>query len=214
MKDMAIGSSAPLVGLTFFTPHDVPPSDAAAADLSTVSRLVADSVLHRWGAKLVFNSRGRPVTTHPLVDVSITHSRGVGVVTVSCGALVGVDLEGGTWSSDPGFERRVCTRREASWAVGADPQRCKFLWTRKEACLKLLGLGVASSIRPASIDVLDPVVQPGLSGSPVFLRSWIQGETILSLASTAEHLSLEAVCWIRPQDTLPPTGHGPARRLK
>lgn len=177
--------SLPAGDISFFTTQGVANSVPNRSDLSSVGHQVANRMLNRWDAALDFTEAGRPKSTDPLFDVGISHSHGVGAVIVACGGTVGIDLERGTWRCSSGFVRRTCTNQETRWVTeGRDPgHRCKLLWTRKEAVLKLLGLGLRE--KPSSIDVSGPYVDATRLGSTtLFLQSWIRNETILSLAST------------------------------
>lgn len=154
-------------------------------------------MLGHLGSSLAFAGNGRPLATDPRVDVSITHSRDVGVVAVARMCLVGVDLEAGRWLWDESLARRACTERESKFlSTTLIPSRnlcLKTLWTRKEACLKLLGVGL--SMPPSRVDVLDdravllgrrPEHHSRIMTSRIHLHSWRLDGTVLTVATTVK----------------------------
>jgi len=92
------------------------------------------------------------LAAHPGAEYSVSSTPGEVLVAVARGTAVGVDVE----RPRGGRERlyaRVCSPRERA-ALAAGTARFHTLWTRKEAVLKLLGVGLAR--HPATIDVLVP----------------------------------------------------------
>jgi len=92
------------------------------------------------------------LAAHPGAACSVSSTPGEVVIAVASGTALGVDVErprGGRERLHP----RVCTPREQA-ALRRDGDLFHTLWTRKEAVLKLLGVGLARP--PATIDVLDP----------------------------------------------------------
>jgi len=95
---------------------------------------------------------------HSEPHFNLSHSEQIGLIALSWGDAVGVDVEvirsiadasALVWSHFSPGER-------ARWAGVSEPRRdAEFFrcWTRKEACLKSLGVGLAAA--PSSIDVSD-----------------------------------------------------------
>ncbi|MDR3068463.1 MAG: 4'-phosphopantetheinyl transferase superfamily protein [Cellulomonas sp.] len=132
---------------------------AAASRLGTV---VAAVDLGRWCPRCGLADHGRPVALDPggcpvpEVHLSASHAGDLVVVAVTGAGPVGVDVERVGAATFDGFAPAVLTSRErlALTAVPvADQARwCARIWTRKEALLKALGLGL--TVDPSQVEVL------------------------------------------------------------
>jgi 4'-phosphopantetheinyl transferase len=92
------------------------------------------------------------LAAHPGAAVSVSSTPGEVLVALARGTAVGADVE----RPRAGRERlhaRVCSPREQA-ALRDGRASFHMLWTRKEAVLKLLGVGLARP--PAMVDVLVP----------------------------------------------------------
>lgn len=102
-------------------------------------------------AKWQVTENGRPYITG-CPDFNISHSGKVAVCAIASGNdRVGIDVQ----AEKPMGERRlrqVLTLRELAWVDG-NPRKAAFLWSRKEAISKLLGLGMRMSYR--DLETLD-----------------------------------------------------------
>jgi 4'-phosphopantetheinyl transferase len=103
------------------------------------------------------NEFGKPqLVAAPRCAFNLSHSEGVGLVAIGAGLDVGVDIEVMRELSDVhALAQRCCTSAEYA-ALFARPDAehsFAFLrnWTRKEACLKAVGVGL--SIGPQAIEV-------------------------------------------------------------
>ena len=97
---------------------------------------------------------------------NLSHSGGLALIALSRAAPVGVDLElAGMMEADGDLVAAcLCPAERCQWnAIGLAARRRAFLdlWTRKEAALKAVGLGL--SVSPAELDV-------GFEAQPVDLR--------------------------------------------
>ncbi|MDT0267359.1 4'-phosphopantetheinyl transferase superfamily protein [Streptomyces sp. DSM 44915] len=115
---------------------------------------------------------GRPDLVH-----SVAHAGGWLLVAVTGGAPVGVDLEAPGAARDPvGLARASLTpderRRCAELPAAERPGWLLSAWTRKEAAMKLTGLGLRAA--PRLVDVAGPRAVadgvPGWPAGPVLLR--------------------------------------------
>jgi 4'-phosphopantetheinyl transferase len=107
---------------------------------------------------IVAGERGKPALPGG-PPFSVARSEGLGLFAVGTDREVGVDVERLREISEPGgIAARLFSERErAAWrAAGGDPSR-NFLriWTRKEAVLKALGLGVAGAHGPPPADACE-----------------------------------------------------------
>ncbi|UED82962.1 4'-phosphopantetheinyl transferase family protein [Streptomyces profundus] len=108
---------------------------------------------------------GRPDVVH-----AVSHTESWLLVAVTGGAPVGVDLEELTEPGDPAaLARTVLTPAELRrFGALPDAERTGWLrsrWTRKEAAMKLTGLGLRAS--PRLLDVTGPLaVADGIAGWP------------------------------------------------
>lgn len=125
--------------------------DAAAQFL--ISRVVARTLLgHCLGidarsVRLQQTANGKPFLSDDSLQLSISHTRGWGMVALSRSHAVGVDVE--QHRELPGLEgigRRFFSEAEAARVLGEAAtagQRAAFyrIWTLKEACVKSVGEG-------------------------------------------------------------------------
>lgn len=135
--------------------------------------------------------RGR--TTKPLiggarVDFSLSHSRGLGIVALGEAGLVGVDCEPRTRPyHDRLFSRILADSELREVSETGDAQRTRemmlTLWTRKEAALKALGVGL-------SIDPRNVVVEP----DSVRLALHRSGETRVAMRTRSFAVGTQHIC--------------------
>jgi 4'-phosphopantetheinyl transferase len=92
------------------------------------------------------------LAARPGAACSVSSTPGEVVVAIARGTAVGVDVERPRPRREALYAR-VCSPREQA-ALGGDDDLFHTLWTRKEAVLKLLGVGLARP--PATVDVLVP----------------------------------------------------------
>lgn len=103
------------------------------------------NVLLPPGAEWQVDNNGRPYVKG-CPDFNISHSGKIAVCAIASGReRVGVDVQAEKPMGDRQL-RQVLTPRELAW-VNGDPRRVAFLWSRKEAVSKLLGLGMRISYR-------------------------------------------------------------------
>ncbi|MFV2119377.1 4'-phosphopantetheinyl transferase family protein [Streptomyces sp. Act-28] len=110
---------------------------------------------------------GRPRFAHgtpPPVDYSVSHTEEHLLVAVTGHGAVGVDIEGRSSLRDvDDLSRAVLTAAErehfATLPAQARTGRLLTAWTRKEAAMKLTGLGLRAS--PRHLDVRGPLVSAG-----------------------------------------------------
>jgi 4'-phosphopantetheinyl transferase len=124
-------------------------------------RQILGRYLDREADSLVFGLHpgGKPLLEGPDqgLEFNLSHSRGVGLLAVTVGAHVGIDIEIERDINDPlRIARRVMTRAEVDLLAGLDAtarqQAFLDLWTRLEARQKALGRGVFAE--PVSGDSL------------------------------------------------------------
>jgi phosphopantetheinyl transferase len=106
------------------------------------------------------------LAAHPGAELSVSSTPGEVVVAVARGTRVGVDVERPCGGRERLFARVFSAREQAALEAGA--ARFDTLWTRKEAVLKLLGIGFAR--HPATVDVLVPATDAFAALGPVWLR--------------------------------------------
>jgi 4'-phosphopantetheinyl transferase len=104
------------------------------------------------GAELRFDERGRPWAEG--VSFNVSHSGSLGLIAIAEGAhRIGVDVE----QVRPGPDVRALAGRffhpEEAAAVGDDRAAFFRCWTRKEAVVKALGLGLAHPLKSFVVDV-------------------------------------------------------------
>jgi 4'-phosphopantetheinyl transferase len=140
--------------------HIAPDQDArrALAGRLALRDLVA-SALDRPPEDLTFESDpfGKPqVADGGGLHVNLSHSGRMGLIGISLDRPIGVDIEmvSQVVDADALARLHLTEREREEWLRAAGPVRDRaFLtcWTRKEACVKALGVGL--SLPPASIDV-------------------------------------------------------------
>lgn len=124
-------------------------------------RQILSRYLDRDADSLVFGVHpgGKPMLESPDLglEFNLSHARGVGVLAVTIGADVGIDIELERHVDDPlRIARRVMSSAEVDLLAGlpATARRRAFfdLWTRLEARQKALGRGIFAE--PVSTDSL------------------------------------------------------------
>jgi 4'-phosphopantetheinyl transferase len=124
---------------------------------------------------LAYGPRGKPLIGPRKglapIHFNVSHSAGLGLVAVARGHRVGVDLEAVRASFEwmPIAERFFSAReRESISSLPASDQADAFsvLWTRKEACLKAAGLGLAGGLEQVEVST-DPHESPMLLRAPI-----------------------------------------------
>jgi 4'-phosphopantetheinyl transferase len=142
---------------------------------------------------------GRPRFRDATIDYSVSHTEHWVIMAVTGSGLVGVDIEDLRAAPDPDGLARACltaderqhfdalpTSERASWLVSA--------WTRKEAAMKLTGLGLRAP--PKRLEVSGPVVAtavPRWPSATVHLYDIAAPEGHLAaLATTVPLLSVRA----------------------
>lgn len=105
---------------------------------------------------IIRGSRGKPcLAGHPL-HFNLSHSDGFALIGISVDRPVGVDLEvlGPVQMADQIARDHFTNREREEWAGTTPSQRHRaFLscWTRKEACAKAVGGGVALPFRTLAV---------------------------------------------------------------
>lgn len=107
------------------------------------------------GATWSVTSNGRPhIKACP--DFNISHSGKIAICAIGTdGDRVGIDIQAEKVIGERHL-RQVLTSRELAWVSG-EPRRAAFLWSRKEAVSKLLGLGMRINYR--RLEALNKEVQ-------------------------------------------------------
>lgn len=134
---------------------------------------------------IVADARGRPVLpADPRCHLSLSHSAGQGLVALSRGAPVGVDIE--VQRALPDADELIAlhgspAEQEVLRRCDRQQRASSFLglWTRKEACMKALGRGL--TLEPSAFDV---GTGPGLSAVTVFVegrRQWLEVGSLTGL---------------------------------
>ena len=88
-------------------------------------------------------------------EFSLSHGGSLAVLVVS-NAPVGADAERLDRTADAAHLERLLTQEEARWLRETPDARFSALWTRKEAVMKAVGLGLR--LAPSAIDVLADTV--------------------------------------------------------
>lgn len=144
-------------------------------------------------------ARGKPcLHPHPGgIRFNVAHTADLGLVAVSSGAEVGVDVE---MASRP--VHRAAARlapREVRALQGAPPHVFLETWTRKEAFVKCTGEGIARSLRSFEVSVGTPPRLVSVDGSEELAKSWSMravpvGEAARATLVLAAPRILEVVC--------------------
>ena len=139
--------------------------------------IAAGLMLRRYigDAPLYFGEHGKPYTDSCFF--SLSHSRERVMLAVSDREL-GADTEQETKCRDA-VARRIFTAGEYDFMCREPERRFFFLWTRKEAVLKLLGTGFAR--RTDDLSVLED--QLFADGREIFLQTVSDGGYCYSVAS-------------------------------
>lgn len=117
----------------------LPAGSAAEALPYLLSRATAAPKL---ALRIQRGPRGKPfLASHPDVHFSVSHSGDLAIVGVTRAGPVGVDVE----RIRPVPEAEHIARR---WLHGADPANFFDHWTRREAHLKALGIGLSGLDEP------------------------------------------------------------------
>jgi 4'-phosphopantetheinyl transferase len=137
---------------------------------------------------IVPESHGRPVLAEPAgrAYFNLSHSKDVALVGVTCIAPVGVDVEGVRELSDfAEIARRFFEATEIEHLFGLPPEQRQFAffttWSRKEAFVKALGLGLSFPLDAFSTGRQDRPPELVLRGKPC--PDW----TIMDLASSGPY---------------------------
>lgn len=142
---------------------------------------------------------GRPRFPGAAIDYSVSHTEHWVVMAVTGGGLVGVDIEDRRAAPDPDGLARACLTAEERQHFEALPhwERASWLvsaWTRKEAAMKLTGLGLRAP--PKRLDVSGAVVAtavPRWPSAAVYLYDIDAPEGHLAaLATTVPLLSMRS----------------------
>lgn len=122
---------------------------------------------------------------------SVSHTGNLLLLATASAGLIGADIEAPAAAADPaGLAGVVLSAAEHREFSAADPAersgRLLRAWTRKEAAMKLAGLGLAAA--PARVDVRGRLARsdvPGWPREPVHLRSLaVPGGHVAALATT------------------------------
>lgn len=111
---------------------------------------------HEWLSRIEFSHAGKPSfkQAFPIMHFNFSHAAEKVICAISNSKLVGVDIEK-IVSFDYAVLNSYFTASEANYIAQAVNQAYAFftLWTKKEALLKCVGIGIAS-IDLATIEVL------------------------------------------------------------
>ncbi len=119
----------------------------------------------------VYGEKGKPsiVREQNRLDLrfNVSHSGGLGLIAVTCGREIGVDVETRQEVADyMAIAKRFFSTREhrALLEVPEPLRQIAFLrcWTRKESYVKALGKGLACSLRLFSVSVSPEITADGL----------------------------------------------------
>lgn len=114
--------------------------------------------------RFAYHPAGRPYIAAPeqrtRLSFSVSHTKGLIACAVAAGSIVGVDVEHVEAALDvEAVARRFFAPQEAEAVLNAvpDERRRAFLrhWTVKEACLKVLGTGLATPLDAVRLDRVD-----------------------------------------------------------
>jgi 4'-phosphopantetheinyl transferase len=126
---------------------------------SVVRSTLLDLLSHRLGrsvaeSEIVRDAGGKPRLSGDSLAFNVAHSAGEGLIGIGAGVDIGVDLEvvRAVPEADAFAEEYLSASEREIWRRLPDGSRHRWLldsWTRKEACLKALGVGL--SVSPAEI---------------------------------------------------------------
>jgi 4'-phosphopantetheinyl transferase len=119
---------------------------------------------------------GKPALVEPVgLRFNLSHSQSVGLIVLSEDAEVGVDVE--VLRSMPDAEALAHANfspveRRALQAVAPEARDRAFLtcWTRKEACLKAMGMGLSVDTRSFDVGIADDAREVQIAGDDVSVR--------------------------------------------
>lgn len=145
---------------------------------------------------LVVGRHGKPALAAPArLHFNLSHSRDVGVVAISEDAELGVDIEQIRPMSDAAAmaaayftaaEQAALAACSTEFGDAARDRAFFICWTRKEACLKALGIGLYLATGGFEVGIF-PVQQIVEIATPdglerLQLQSFADGETVGALA--------------------------------
>jgi 4'-phosphopantetheinyl transferase len=131
--------------------------------------------------RLVADSFGKPRLEHDAdrLQFNLSHSGPIAIIALSTGVAIGIDIELLKPVADvDALAERHFTRdeRQLLAAASAETRDCTFLhcWTRKEACLKALGVGLTVDSRdvPAGCNTDMQIVSVPVDSHTVETRVW------------------------------------------
>jgi phosphopantetheinyl transferase len=165
-------------------------------------RLWLSCLVGRQPAQVVIerDADGRPLLAHGLGDVSLSHAGPWFAFAWSAQGRVGVDLESCDRAAGmEGLEDYVCHPQERPGLVAkgrADHAGLLRLWTRKEAALKRVGLGLSlepkTFIAPSAL----PFFLPGVEGRVEVSELNLEAPVCLAVAHAPG--ATASACWIQP----------------
>ncbi|SFC88783.1 4'-phosphopantetheinyl transferase family protein [Streptomyces aidingensis] len=122
----------------------------------------SDIVIERGCPRCPGARHGRPVFQGAAIDYSVSHTRSWLLLALTGTGLVGVDIEEmDSFQNPEAMSRTILSEAErAHFAQLTGPERARWLlaaWTRKEAALKLTGLGLRAW--PHRVDVSGATVR-------------------------------------------------------
>jgi len=139
-----------------------PDGQSEAARVLLLEALTRD---YGWQGSVELSAKGqgkKPSLKGSKLEISISHTTGM-VACAVCGLPIGLDVQAERPIRE-GLPRRVMSPQEMS---GYDRRSATFfrLWTRKEAALKQMGLGLAGDMRSIIFDpyTYDCLSHPQLS---------------------------------------------------
>mgnify|MGYP002521683211 FL=1 len=116
-----------------------------------------------------YGENGKPyLRDHPRIHFNLSHCR-KGVICAMGDSPVGCDIEAIPGCLDPDLMEACFSAGEREWILLADDPRVAFarLWTRKEALLKLHGIGLVDSL---------PTLLTSPLAEEVSFQTWVHGK--------------------------------------
>jgi 4'-phosphopantetheinyl transferase len=173
-----------------------------AREQNIVSRAMLRVLLGRYldiaptAVHLVAGDNGKPALAGRELYYNLSHTKGLAVYAVTARGEVGVDVEQvRSYPSHLDLATRYFTAREAS-AIRAQAGRGSesaffHVWTRKEAFLKALGLGLAGGLERFEVSVPpdDPARILHIDGDRRAAQRW----TMVSLEPAAGYVATVAI---------------------